>query len=78
MNINFKDYPEKPKIKFPKELKKIMGKPEDALLTFANWNPENPAKILEILRELEHHLIKSTKKDDYSTQIIVDKNQPYY
>jgi hypothetical protein len=77
VNIDFKEFPEKPKIKFPKELKKLLGKPEDALLTFANWNPENPAKIVEILRELEHHLIKSTQKNDYSTRIIVDKNQPY-
>ncbi len=77
VNINFKEFPEKPKIKFPKELKKLLGKPDDALLTCSNWNPENPAKIVEILRELEHHLIKSTKKDTYSTQLIVDKNQPY-
>ena len=77
ININFKEFPEKPKLKFPKDLKKLIGKPEDALLIYANWNSENPAKIVEILRELEHHLIKSSKSDTYSTQLIIDKNQPY-
>lgn len=72
ININFKNYPEKPKINFPKELKKILGKPEEALLTVANWNPKSPPKIVEIMRELETYLIQSTTIDRY-LNIIVDK-----
>ncbi|MHA1384733.1 MAG: hypothetical protein ACTSR3_13350 [Candidatus Helarchaeota archaeon] len=58
ININFKDYPEKPKVKFPRELKKELGKPDEALLTLTNWNPENPARIVEIIRELESYILR--------------------
>ena len=73
VNINFKNYPEKPKISFPKDLKKILGKPDDALLTIANWNSEFPPKIIEVLRELESYIIQSRQEVNYSPTIILDK-----
>ncbi len=72
ININFKDYPEKPKMKFPRGLKKILGKPEEALLTLANWNSENPPHIVEMLRELESYLLKTIPTD--ATRLIIDKS----
>ncbi|MHA1405744.1 MAG: hypothetical protein ACTSSI_18430 [Candidatus Helarchaeota archaeon] len=46
IEIDFRDYPEKPLIKFPPKLEKMLGPPGDALLTIGNWNPKNPPKIV--------------------------------
>ena len=74
VNINFKDYPDRPKIKFPKELKKILGKPEEALLTIANWNSDTPPRILEVLRELETYLVQSKQNQRFTQIIKLDDN----
>ncbi|MHA1380059.1 MAG: hypothetical protein ACTSRG_16935 [Candidatus Helarchaeota archaeon] len=74
ININFKDFPEKPKVRFPRGLIKLVGKPEEALLTLANWNEKNPAKIVEIVRELESYLLKSSLIERDNTKIILNKS----
>ena len=59
VSVNYKDYPERPKVKYPRGIKKLIGKPEEGLLTLANWNEENPPHIVEILRELEAYILKA-------------------
>ncbi|MHC1591502.1 MAG: hypothetical protein ACXQS8_05410 [Candidatus Helarchaeales archaeon] len=57
IEIDFKNYPERPKIAFPPKLEKMLGPPHEALLTIGNWNRENPPKIVEVFRELESYII---------------------
>ncbi len=56
ISLNLMDYPEKPIITFPDEVKKILGEPNRSLDTLKSWNAEKPIHIVDILHELEKKL----------------------
>ena len=57
ININFTNYPEKPFISFPDELKAFIGDPHKSFVSLKKWNKKNPPHIIEILQELEKKLL---------------------
>ncbi len=56
ISIDFMNYPEKPVIIFPDEIKNILGDPYRSLETLINWNSKRPLHIIDILHELEKRL----------------------
>ncbi|MHA1249501.1 MAG: hypothetical protein ACTSRP_05875 [Candidatus Helarchaeota archaeon] len=59
VDIDFKNYPNKPLIKYDDTLKTILGTPEGSLHILKKWDPSNPPHIIDIIHELEG-LIKSS------------------
>ncbi|MBY8989922.1 MAG: hypothetical protein KGD58_04130 [Candidatus Lokiarchaeota archaeon] len=56
ISLNFTNFPEKPLISLPDEVKNILIDPEKTLDTLKNWNSKNPVHIIDIIRELERKL----------------------
>ncbi|MFX1408978.1 MAG: hypothetical protein ACFFA6_01390 [Promethearchaeota archaeon] len=56
INIDFTNYPDRPLLSYPDEVKKLIGSPHKSLDSLIDWNPKNPHHIVEILRELEKKL----------------------
>ncbi|GAH13629.1 unnamed protein product, partial [marine sediment metagenome] len=56
ISIDFTNYPEKPTILVPEEVKNIFGDPNVSLETLKKWNPKQPKHIVDILHELEKKL----------------------
>lgn len=56
ISIDFTNYPEKPKISLPDEVKNILKDPNASLVTLRNWNSKKPFHIIDVLRELEKKL----------------------
>ncbi len=57
IGVNFTDYPEKPIITFPAEVKKILGDPNQSLETLRKWNPKKGPHVLVVLQEVEKKLL---------------------
>ncbi|MFX0104100.1 MAG: hypothetical protein ACFE75_01260 [Candidatus Hodarchaeota archaeon] len=81
IQIDFTNYPKRPNLTFPEELKKIIGDPYETLNTLKAWNPKKPLHIIDILHELEKKLffikeieIQSKKiSGEYQCEIIADR-----
>lgn len=56
ISIDFTNYPEKPTILLPDEVKNILKDPNASLVTLKNWNSKKPLHIVEVIRELEKKL----------------------
>ncbi len=56
IRIDFTDYPKKPTISIPDEVKKIIGDPYQSIETLNNWNIKAPSHIVDILHEIEKKL----------------------
>ena len=56
IQINFANYPERPKIIYPKEINEILGTPFDSLDLLKKWDVKKPPHIVSILHELEKKL----------------------
>lgn len=56
IRIDFSDYPKKPRISIPDEVKKIIGDPYQSIETLNNWNIKAPSHIVDILHEIEKKL----------------------
>jgi len=54
--IDFTNYPKRPNITFPDDVKKLLGDPYKSLNTLVEWNSKKPLHIVEILHELEKKL----------------------
>ncbi len=54
LEIDFSNFPEKPKVIFG-EIIKVLG--ENPSLILENWNSKNPPKICEFVREIESYLL---------------------
>lgn len=61
INIDFSDYPQKPTISFPNEVKALIRDPYKNLQTFKDWDKTKDPHIIDILHELETKLF--TLKD---------------
>ncbi|MHA1727714.1 MAG: Mov34/MPN/PAD-1 family protein [Promethearchaeota archaeon] len=49
-------YPEKPKVKIPKDLQKIVGKPKKFLETLSEWNKKESPEVIDILNEFSNFI----------------------
>ncbi|MFX0030319.1 MAG: hypothetical protein ACFE8B_13995 [Candidatus Hermodarchaeota archaeon] len=56
ISIDFANYPDKPKISVPNDVKNIIKDPNSALTSLKNWDSKKPGHIIEIIRELEKKL----------------------
>lgn len=56
IQINFTNYPERPIVTFPNEVRKILGDPYKILNILKEWNSKQPSHIIDILHELEKKL----------------------
>ncbi len=61
IQINFSNYPNKPIINFPNEVKTILGDSNKSLDILKNWNKKNPSHIIDLIHEIEKKLY-SVKK----------------
>lgn len=56
IHINYLNYPGRPVIDIPDDLKSIIPDPYAQLATLRGWNPAHPPSIVEVVRELESSL----------------------
>ncbi|MFW9942035.1 MAG: hypothetical protein ACFFFT_13410 [Candidatus Thorarchaeota archaeon] len=56
IDIDFTNFPKKPKISLPEEVKDILKDPNTSLTTLRNWNSKNPPHIVDLIREIEKKL----------------------
>ncbi|MHA1915023.1 MAG: hypothetical protein ACW986_05075 [Promethearchaeota archaeon] len=56
IKIDFKHYPKRPEIHFPKEVERFLGLPQKTLGTLKEWDPKIPLHIIDILHEIEKKL----------------------
>lgn len=54
--MNLENYPKAPKVKIPKELEKIVGKPKNFLETLYNWNKKDEPDAVKILIEFQNFI----------------------
>ena len=80
IDINFAEYPKRPIINLPDQLKNILGDPYDSLASLKKWNAKKPFHIIDILHELERKLQflneieLEVKKITGEYQCVVDEN----
>jgi len=78
--IDFTEYPKRPVINYPDEVKNILGDPYKSLDSLKSWNPKKPLHIVDILHEAEKKLffikdieIQSKKiSGEYQSEKIAD------
>jgi len=78
--IDFTDYPKKPVVNYPDEVKSILGDPNQSLEALNKWNSKKPPHIVDILHELEKKLffikyIETQSKKisgEYQTEKVAD------
>ncbi|MFW9902313.1 MAG: hypothetical protein ACFFDY_13685 [Candidatus Thorarchaeota archaeon] len=56
ISIDFMNFPERPILSIPDEVKGILKDPYKSLDTLKNWDPDNPSHIVDILHEMEKKL----------------------
>nr|MDO8088213.1 hypothetical protein [Candidatus Sigynarchaeum springense] len=56
VHINYLDFPERPVIELPDDLKGLIPNPNTQLATLRDWNPADPPSIVDVVRELESSL----------------------
>ncbi|MBD3211392.1 MAG: hypothetical protein GF311_02200, partial [Candidatus Lokiarchaeota archaeon] len=56
INVDFSNYPKRPNIIFPGEVRKLIGEPYNSLQTLKNWKKKNPLHVVDVLHELEQKL----------------------
>ena len=80
IGVNFVDYPKKPNINLPDQIKNILGDQVNLLNTLKKWNEKKPFHIIDLLHELEKKLYflndieLEVKKILGEYQCIVDEN----
>ncbi len=70
LEIDFRDYPQKPKIMIPAGLINVVGLPE-TLGTIQSWDVDNPNHIIEIVKEIEQRFSKIYRVDDTIRRVAV-------
>jgi len=72
VEINFKQYPQKPEIVYHHNLEKIIGAPE-TLQILRTWKTTNPPHIVQIVQEIEQRFTSSQGIED-AAKLITVKN----
>ena len=67
--IDFKNYPEKPTIKYDDTLNSMLGTPEESLHILKKWNEIKPQHIVEITHEIEGLIMSSSVLDKIGEQL---------
>lgn len=57
IQIDFTNYPERPIVTFPNEVRRILGDPYKILNILKEWKSKQPSHIVDILHELEKKLL---------------------
>ncbi len=57
IQIDFTNYPEKPIVTFPNEVRRILGEPYKILNILKEWKSKQPSHIVDLLHELEKKLL---------------------
>ncbi len=70
VEINLKNYPKKPTIKFPQEVELLLGKPNNILESLKNWKRDETSHVVEVLRDLETKLFFIKEIETDSKKII--------
>ncbi len=78
--IDFTEYPKRPVLKYPDEVKNILGDPYELIDALKKWNSKKPLHIVDILHEVEKKLffikdieIQSKKiSGEYQSEKIAD------
>ena len=70
IGINFFNYPEKPIISLPEQVKSILGDPYNSLDTLKKWNVKKPLHIIDILHEIENKLFFITHIENEANKIL--------
>ncbi|MHA1651655.1 MAG: hypothetical protein ACTSYB_15800 [Candidatus Helarchaeota archaeon] len=74
IQLNFKNFPEKPEIILPSALKQEIGDPNRFLTHLREWDPHNPPHIVEIIRELEGILQHIIYPNDEMENVMMEFN----
>ena len=72
VEINFKQYPQKPEIVYHHNLEKLIGAPQ-TLQVLRTWKTTNPPHIVQIVQEIEQ-LFTSAQGIEDTTKLIIVKN----
>jgi ubiquitin-protein ligase len=56
IHVNYANYPERPKLELPDDLKSWIPNPTNSLKTLREWNPAEPPAVVDVIRELEGKL----------------------
>ncbi|MBD3212098.1 MAG: hypothetical protein GF311_05755, partial [Candidatus Lokiarchaeota archaeon] len=69
INVDFSNYPKRPNIIFPGEVRKLIGEPYNSLQTLKNWKKKNPPHVVDVLHELEQKLFTIKTIEDQLNKI---------
>lgn len=70
IHVDFSNFPQRPKINFPENVKSILGSPIQSLSSLKNWFPRNDPHVVEVLQELEQKLYFIKDVDLQSKKIL--------
>ncbi|MBN2153947.1 MAG: hypothetical protein JW839_20995 [Candidatus Lokiarchaeota archaeon] len=56
VHIDYLDYPERPRVGLPDDLRGMIPNPEAQLSTLRDWDAANPPSVVDVVRELESSL----------------------
>ncbi len=70
IEINYRNYPEKPKIIFHRGLDKVVGSPE-TLQLMRNWDVHNPPHIVQVVQEIEQRFSHIYRIEDIQKRLII-------
>jgi ubiquitin-protein ligase len=56
ISVDYQNYPKRPIITLPEEVRSLIADPYNELETLKQWNPNNPVHVVEVIRELEKDL----------------------
>ncbi len=56
IHINYVNYPERPKVDLPDDLKSMIPNPYTQLASLRDWNAASPPSVVDVVRELEGSL----------------------
>ncbi|OLS15607.1 MAG: hypothetical protein RBG13Loki_0760 [Promethearchaeota archaeon CR_4] len=54
--VDFRKYPDRPRIELPRELEKICGKPGDFLLSLIRWKKTGTSHVVMVVEELRNYI----------------------
>lgn len=72
INIDLGEYPKRPKIKIPKEIENILGKPSKFLKTYSKWRSKKNPKILDVIKEFQAIIDANSSKELIISKDLID------
>ncbi|MHA1277861.1 MAG: hypothetical protein ACTSQI_08425 [Candidatus Helarchaeota archaeon] len=72
IQIDFKNYPEIPKVTLPPSLRKDLGEPNLFLSSLRKWNSQASPHVIELIRELEEFLNQIIRLNNEMEQVTME------